>query len=430
MVSTDALGEVALIAPADEPDLFVIALSDSDGITDALKADAEALVARGAAVALVDVPAVLGRQTGGDGQTCRYLFGALEALARVAERDLGVGTWRWPVLFGRGEGGALAYLALAQAPTNTAAGAVSLGFSPTLPTSLPLCPGATVKTADGGTFTYLPQPKLPGRWTLVLPAEPDPDTASFVSASGGAVRVEGGGEAALRAAAVDAALTIGGGPTDPLSDLPLVELPAQSPKAFAIILSGDGGWRDLDKQIGEYMAAHNVSVVGLDSLRFFWRRKTPEEVAAAIDRIVAHYRSAWHLSNIAVVGYSLGADALPLAWPALSASTQSDVSLIALLGLAPEAELEVTVSGWLGLSSSDAVDLRPALAALPLARVVCVYGKKEAAAGQTACTAPELDGATRVEREGGHHFDGNYEAIADILLARIFETTETVAQPG
>ena len=37
----------------------------------------------------------------------------------------------------------------------------------------------------------------------------------------------------------------------------------------------------------------------------------------------------------------------------------------------------------------------------------------------TGCTLPELDGATRVARTGGHHFGGDYQEIAQIILDRL-----------
>jgi type IV secretory pathway VirJ component len=61
-----------------------------------------------------------------------------------------------------------------------------------------------------------------------------------------------------------------------LDDLPLAEIPAaRSPVALAAILSGDGGWRDIDKRIGAVLAQGDIGVVGLDSLRYFWSAKTP-----------------------------------------------------------------------------------------------------------------------------------------------------------
>ena len=69
--------------------------------------------------------------------------------------------------------------------------------------------------------------------------------------------------------------------------LPLIDLPAE-PRGplLAIILSGDGGWRDLDKTIGEKPQSEGVSVVGWDCLSYFWSRKSPEQLARDLDAVI------------------------------------------------------------------------------------------------------------------------------------------------
>lgn len=52
---------------------------------------------------------------------------------------------------------------------------------------------------------------------------------------------------------------------------------------------------------------------------------------------------------------------------------------------------------------------------------MCFYGVDEKEDNSTACVLPGLDGATRIERPGGHHFDGNYQVIADDILKRLKE---------
>jgi type IV secretory pathway VirJ component len=77
------------------------------------------------------------------------------------------------------------------------------------------------------------------------------------------------------------------------------------------------------------------------------------------------------------------------------------------------------MAGWLGLSSSADIPLGPYLAQLPKDRVMCVYSVEEQKDNNTGCTLPELDGATRVARSGGHHFGGDYQEIAQIILDRL-----------
>ena len=63
-----------------------------------------------------------------------------------------------------------------------------------------------------------------------------------------------------------------------------------------------------------------------------------------------HYQQLWQVRKTALLGYSFGADILPLAWSKMSPATRDAADLIGLISPEPTADLEVSVSGWLGLS--------------------------------------------------------------------------------
>lgn len=421
-IPTEDFGKVEVVAPGREPTAFVILLSDGGGLTPELEKTTERLVAAGAAVAPLSTPAIVtGLAMSNDG-TCHYVFGDFEDISRDAQRALGVARYKWPVLVGAGEGGTLAYLAMAQAPVNTTAGAISIGFNEAFRSKLPMCPGAQSNTrAADGTFTYKPFERLPARWIAVSESLLNPERAAFVLASSTATSKVVSDLAGTRTdLIVNAVLEIGGPSPVELSDLPLVEMPTVGPpKALAVFYSGDGGWRDIDKEISDLLNRQGVAVIGVDSLRYFWTVKTPREVARDLDRIVATYQTRWSVKKTALLGYSIGAGTLPFAWTHLARKTQDDTTLIGLLGLAQQSTFQVSVSSLLGMSSPDEADVLPALGTLPVSRVLCFYGVDELTAGDTACGAKELDGAVRIERPGGHHFDGDYAAVAKIILDRL-----------
>ena len=353
------------------------------------------------------------------GDDCYYALGEFEDLSTLAQRALGSASYRWPAILGNGSlSGTLAYLSIAQAPANTAAGAVSLGLETSLASHLPFCPGAKGSPVSGG-FTYAPATNIPAPWVLVAPSEPPAEIRAFLEAdAGNELRVVAGDAKMRFEAGVEAALRMGSPPNIGLDDLPLVELPAQTRStAFAIFLSGDGGWRDIDKSIAETLSHNGMGVVGVDSLRYFWKRKTPEQIAADIERIVATYEQRWQAQRILLIGFSQGADVIPPVWNRLSRSTRDKIKLVALMGLEPTAAYEISIAGYLGIGA-DEVDIRPDLKTLPHDKVLCFYGSEEKADGDTACTLPEMNGAALLERGGGHHLDGNYEAIAGDILER------------
>ncbi|GLS24267.1 hypothetical protein GCM10007874_72880 [Labrys miyagiensis] len=201
--------------------------------------------------------------------------------------------------------------------------------------------------------------------------------------------------------------------------IPVEELPAVSARTLVIFYSGDGGWRDIDKKISEYLNLNGVAVLGVDSLRYFWQQKSPGKVGSDLEKLIATYRTKWGVKRVALVGFSIGAGVLPFAWNTISHSTQNNVDLIAMLSLDPKASFQISVSGYLGWQSASDMAVGPAAASLPHEKVLCFYGADEKQAGESGCLLKVMRGATLIERPGGHHFDGNYIPIAQAILRRL-----------
>jgi type IV secretory pathway VirJ component len=199
--------------------------------------------------------------------------------------------------------------------------------------------------------------------------------------------------------------------SEPPDGIPIVELPATGPgEALAVIYSGDGGWRDIDKQIGEILAREGGPVVGIDCLRYFWRARQPGGLARDLRRILAHYRVAWGRRRVLLVGYSFGADVLPFIVNRLPTNAQRDVVQISLLGLGSRASFEFHVSDWLRKAPRPGdLPVLPEAAKLDQPRVQCFYGADE---DDTLCPELARRGAEVIRTTGGHHFDGDYAALA------------------
>src|SRR6185369_4142810 len=87
---------------------------------------------------------------------------------------------------------------------------------------------------------------------------------------------------------------------------------------------------------------------------------------------------------------------------------------VSLLGIEPRALFEFKVTGWLRAAPADAAPVLPEVARFPPDLLQCVYGTDEP---ETLCRDPALSAAELIHTKGGHHFDGNYQALARAILA-------------
>ncbi len=412
-LSVERLQNVRLLPAKGDAKAMVVYFSDRSGWSPADDATAAALSDDGNVVLGVDLASYARELDKADG-VCLYVVGEITDLAQTAQRQLNIQTYLPPIVAGTGEGATFAYAALADAPANTLGGAVASGFANRLTLRLPFCPGSTAsKTADGKAYSYAFDKAMPEAASLFVAAD-TLDAVRTQAAQQSNITVEAldGGNAATQIVGAVSALVDA---ISPFGKLPAIDLPSTTtPKAVAIFISGDGGWRDIDKTMGEWLSTQGIHVVGLDALHYFWSKRTPQELAADITTLVKDADPQAKLP-VMLIGYSFGADTIPFAYPLLSKELQDRTKVLGLMAPSLSTSMQVTISGWLGIDDSG-YPVPPAIAALPKDKVLCIYGKEDDEGG---CEDPAVKDITKIETDGGHHFDGEYTDIAKRFLDKL-----------
>jgi type IV secretory pathway VirJ component len=410
MADVEQLAEFGTVEvlSSDQPARGLVILAASAD-SQSRQADAQALAKEGLVVASFDLDAfraALAREPAD--VDCHYIADDLKDLGQAVQRQLGLGRYFFPVIAGRGDAAAFAYVSLAQAPPNTLGGAISVDFQPVLRSDRPYCFEPELAKVGDQLFDLPSKADLPGSWRAIASESDRTRIEAFQRLIASAEYVPSQGEDSARSSLVEGAVRFGTAGERGHSELPVAVIRPDGPaNALAVIVSGDGGWRDIDKSIGEWLAKRGVAVVGVDSLRYFWSKKTPAQVAADLAQLFDHYGAEFGTNRYSLVGFSFGADIMP------------DVRVVSLLALGLNADFEVTVEGFVGGTTSESRPLPPRLAQLPLGRTQCIYGKEEAEDRETSCTAPELAEAERLPLEGGHHFDGDYTKAAQAIWRRM-----------
>ena len=434
-ISHGSFDRVALYRPQGEAGQFVLFLSGENGWDGTMDTAARTLAKEGAMVAGIDMPK-LRTALAKDGDDCVLPDGDLENLSHYLQGYARQPTYRTPLLIGYGSGAALAYAMQAVADGDTFAGAISLSFCPRLDLGKPLCERADrhfLEGAKGNVSLLAPVPELPQPWVVLQQANDDrcavANVRDFVGRAHGAAlsTLPGHGrdlwkdKGALPALLASyRVLTAGRNialppPPAKLIDLPLIEVPASGDNdTFAILLSGDGGWAGLDKDVANALVAKGVAVVGFDSLRYFWKAREPQELADDIDRIVRHYAKHWGKKRVVLIGYSQGADVLPFAVNRLPDASRARLAQTVLMGLGQNASFEFHLADWIG--KDDGLPILPEAVKLNQADTLCLYGEDE---DDSLCPDIPPGHVHAQSLPGGHHFDGAYDKLAELVLQRI-----------
>lgn len=206
-----------------------------------------------------------------------------------------------------------------------------------------------------------------------------------------------------------------------LADIPVVEVPAARGETLAIFWSGDGGWASLVSSVSKELSANGVAVIGINSRAWMEQgKRSPDDVARDTERLLRTYLTRWSRSRIMLLGYSRGAGFVPFIVNRLPPDLRARVQLVGMLGAEHAASFEFHLLDLLK-TTSRASDLAvlPEIQRSAGVRYFCLYGTTE---NDTVC--PQLDAtrATVVAREGDHHFDRNYPAIAKDILGALAAT--------
>ncbi|HEY9131343.1 MAG TPA: AcvB/VirJ family lysyl-phosphatidylglycerol hydrolase [Dyella sp.] len=206
--------------------------------------------------------------------------------------------------------------------------------------------------------------------------------------------------------------------------------PAGREDVLAIVYSGDGGWRDLDKQLGAKLSERGVPVLGVSALSYFWRTRSAADSAADLEVLIQQNLAVFHKKRVWLIGFSFGADVLPSIIAKLSPESRAAVAQLVLLSPTRDASFEIEMEGYMRegwfkthtqewmqkfnpVEHYDALPLLLALDGHP--PVVCYYGTDEA--DDTICTEKSLPTWVRVmAKKGDHHFDGDYGKLAEEML--------------
>lgn len=211
-----------------------------------------------------------------------------------------------------------------------------------------------------------------------------------------------------------------------LDDLPLVEVPAEADDVrapFAVLFSGDGGWASLDGKLAAALAREGVPVVGVNSLRYFWHERKPDEIAADLSQLLEHYSNHWHKSEAVVIGYSQGADVVPFALNRLDGVARALVRSAVLIAPSKNAAFEFHWVGWFGKDTGD-TPTAPEIAKLEVPNVICLYGADDS---KSVCPLLEMEHVHSEALPGGHRFDGDYEQLAAKVIAGLRAATSSAA---
>jgi type IV secretory pathway VirJ component len=215
-----------------------------------------------------------------------------------------------------------------------------------------------------------------------------------------------------------------------IGGLPLVEVPAAGQRSgdlIAVLLTADGGWAALDRGVAADLAKSGIPVIGWSSLDYYRTPRTPDEAAADLARLLRHYLPAWGGRRAMLIGYSFGADVLPLLVNRLPEDLRSRIAGVTLIGFSPSAVFEFHMSEWLGMVRGKQYPTLPEVRRLRDLPILCVYGRGD---HSEACGQLGMPNATVVAIPSGHKMGSVSGPVGEVVLRQARDLLHPASQAG
>jgi len=213
----------------------------------------------------------------------------------------------------------------------------------------------------------------------------------------------------------NAAKIIGPGRLKYAADLPVIISKAKIDKEdkFVLFISGDGGWNSFSQKLVETYTSNGFNVIGLNSFKYFWKKKTPQQTADDLARILSTYENEWHKQKIIILGFSFGADVAPFIYTHLPETLKNKITLVQLISPSSFTDFEIHVADMLG--SGNAVRSMNIAAEVNLINVpvICYYGEQET---EKPLTTLKKSNLKTVILAGDHHYAKSYPEIVKNAL--------------
>ena len=164
-----------------------------------------------------------------------------------------------------------------------------------------------------------------------------------------------------------------------VKDLPLQLSGSKGSNDMLVIyLSGDGGWNEFNQDLVKAFENKGYGVVVLNTRKYFWSEKSPDNFARVIEQISNFYLKEWNKSSFILVGYSFGADVASFLPGRISAELLKKIKKIVLLSPSASTDFVIRLGDMIGTSENvnRKYKVGPEISKIGLP-LICVFGVDE-----------------------------------------------------
>lgn len=186
-------------------------------------------------------------------------------------------------------------------------------------------------------------------------------------------------------------------------------------KTLVFQITGDGGWYGFDIKMSEEYKNQHLSYVFLNSYKYFWSTKSPDELTIDIIPVLNKYLKEWNKTELLLVGFSFGAEILPFLYTRLPDELKKKVKLVVLITPNSTSDFTIHFHDMIGIDGDYPYNVVTEVEKIHTTHILAIFGEKEKSIFPETGTQKNL----KIKyNKGGHHFtDAN--AVMKIILKEL-----------
>lgn len=145
----------------------------------------------------------------------------------------------------------------------------------------------------------------------------------------------------------------------PYNQFPVIAFTKDSERPMIFYLSGDAGFNTFSKSIGKHFNKLGYDTYVLDTKKYFWQGRNPDETARDVDRFLKETLNERKDQKLYLVGFSYGSDVLPFVYNRLDPEIKSKVQKLVMIGPSKHNDFKIHLEDYLGVTRDEGYPVIP-----------------------------------------------------------------------
>lgn len=181
-----------------------------------------------------------------------------------------------------------------------------------------------------------------------------------------------------------------------------------------VLLSGDGGNTTSNIKLAEALAKTDTTVLLINSKKYFWEQKTPNQFASDIEEFIVEYMKKEKKTSFSIAGYSFGADVVSFLPARISPQLDKKMQHVLLFSPSETTDYVIKIADMLSITSKKRkYDVVGEISSHGR-KVVCILGGDKEMYQKLSNTK-----AKTFQFSGGHNFNNDFDNVVRELRKSI-----------